>query len=170
MVLHLLAAPASARETDPCRSTTQPCVVRDDVEIAGLRGVQLQIEVPASIKRVWQLLGDCALWPRYFAHVKDCRSLDGEVYQVRIELSGLRYDVACEPSGTPGERLRFSRVGGDMRRLEGDWQLRAIAPGRTQVTYTLAADVGWYASAGAVRARLVRALADIAAGLVAWTR
>jgi ribosome-associated toxin RatA of RatAB toxin-antitoxin module len=169
LVLHLLTPPASAREPDACRGATHPCAVREDVEIGGLHGVQLEIEVPASVARVWQLLGDCARWPQYFAHVKDCRTLDGEVYQVRIELSGLRYDVACEPTGTPGERLRFSRVGGDMRRLEGEWRLRSMGAERTLVTYTIAADVGWYAPASAVRTRLLRVLADIAGGLTKWT-
>jgi len=147
-LMMLMTAAAGARaERDVCGVATHYCAAR-----------------------IWSLLGDCARWPTYFMHVRECRAIDPEHYFVRVEIGGFRHGVTCKPEGEVGRRLRFSRVGGDMAALEGEWLLEPLGPDRTLVTYTLAADPGWWAPGGAVRGRLRLVLVDVIRGLERWAR
>jgi hypothetical protein len=170
LVILLVLAPAVARaEWTPCADAPAGCVFRDRVTLGGLEGVQVELDVLASAPHVWKLVGDCPLWASWFPHVRSCRAGANGTYRVVLELDGHRYDVTCAAEGTPGELIRFHRVGGDMRALEGEWRLQAVGSDRTRVRYTLAADVGWYAPMNMVRARLQIALGDIVRGLTRWS-
>lgn len=133
----LLTAPA-AQARDP---SLRVQVLPDPDGASGLiRGV---VEVNASPEVVWQVLIDCGLAPRMVRSLKSCRILDRDPagrWDVREHISrtGLLPSVRSvfRSDYDPPRRIHFYRVGGELKRLDGEWRLVPLDGGRrTRVLY-----------------------------------
>ncbi len=105
--------------------------------------VSASIEINAPPIRVWAVLIDCAAVPRLMVNVRSCRVLSHDPagrWDVREQLTNasllpavrtvLRSDYDFPRS------VRFHRVDGDFKVLEGQWLLEPLDGGtRTRVTY-----------------------------------
>lgn len=134
----LLAAPARASEP---RDGIRVEVVADAGGSSGLiRGV---VEIDASPEAVWKVLIDCGLAPRMVRSLKSCRVVErdpGGRWDVREHISrtGLLPSVRSvfRSDYDPPRRIRFYRVGGELKLLEGEWRLVPLDGGaRTRVLY-----------------------------------
>jgi uncharacterized protein YndB with AHSA1/START domain len=135
----LLAAPVQAAwARDP---SVRVEVLADPDGASGLiRGV---VEINAPPEVVWQVLLDCALAPRMVRSLKSCRILERDPagrWDVREHVSrtGLLPSVRSvfRSDYDPPRHIRFYRVGGDLKRLDGEWRLVPLDGGRrTRVLY-----------------------------------
>lgn len=100
-------------------------------------------EIAAPPQVVWSVLIDCDLAPRMAAGLKSCRILErdpGGLWDLREQVvrPGLmpRFRSIVRSDFDAPRRLSFRRTGGDLKILEGEWRLAALAGGRsTRVVY-----------------------------------
>ncbi len=113
-------------------------------DITGERSV----EIDAPIDEVFAIAADVARAPEWqgtmdFARVLEQNAdgrpslveteADATVAKVKVRLA-FTYD---EPAG-----MRWERVGGDLRRMEGSWRFEDLGGGRTRATYAMRGDPG----------------------------
>lgn len=147
VVLLLVAATATAAQTaPPAGAAAKPDEGRPLVEVrAGPDGdgglIQGAIDVAAPPEVVFQVITDCDLAPKMVATLKSCRILmrdpEGR-WDVREQVSKMTFlpsirNVIRSEYDPPG-RVRFHRVGGDLRVYEGEWRIDPLADG-SRVTY-----------------------------------
>jgi len=105
-------------------------------------------DIEAPIDAVWPVLQDVeqwAAWQSTLGHVDTlardadervsrCEmQIDAGIQKIRLELA-ISYDA---PS-----RMSWRREGGDLKHMEGSWQLEDLGGGRTRATYALEVDPG----------------------------
>lgn len=100
------------------------------------------VEIPAPPAVVWRVLLDCETAAMMVANMTRCRVLDGAVargWDVREHVTdgGLllpKIRNVFRSEYEPHRRIRFQRVGGDLKVMRGEWRLEPTASG-TRVTY-----------------------------------
>lgn len=105
-------------------------------------------DIAAPIEAVWAVVQDVERWAEWqgtLGHVdalaRDANErvsrcevqIDAKIQKIRLELA-VSYDA---PS-----RLSWTREGGDLKDMDGSWQLEDLGDGRTRATYTLVVDPG----------------------------
>ncbi|MCB9521810.1 MAG: SRPBCC family protein [Myxococcales bacterium] len=100
------------------------------------------VEIDAPPDRVYALITDFPAYPGFVPNQSATTVLshDGDAqWRVRFELSVARkLNYVLDLQGTPGERLEWRLVEGDMMKAnEGRWILQPLPGGRTQATYEL---------------------------------
>ena len=105
--------------------------------------VRATIDIDAPPATVWRLLIDCADAPRLMVNLKSCRVVDRDPaghWDVRENISrgsflpGVRTVVRADYSAP--YLIRFHRVDGDLKVLEGEWRLTATDDGaQTHLAY-----------------------------------
>lgn len=135
-----LASPLPPR-AEPVLARGEPYVdVRRDPDGAG--GVILgaiDIEAPAEV--VFKVVTDCSLATRMVASLKSCRVLDRDSagrWDVREYVSKMTFlpplrNVFRSDYEAP-TRVRFHRIGGDLKVFEGEWRIEPLGAG-VRVTY-----------------------------------
>jgi ribosome-associated toxin RatA of RatAB toxin-antitoxin module len=105
-------------------------------------------EINAPIQQVWELVEDVAKAPEWQGGLKDVRVLerdpDGRATlceshsdgKVRTIKSNVRF-VYDGPT-----RLSWTQEKGDLKSVDGSWQLEDLGDGRTRATYVLDVDLG----------------------------
>lgn len=123
--------------------------------------VHAAIDIPAPAERVWRAMTDCSYAAKMVTNVTRCRVLkQGPGWDIREHVtSGNMFLPAIRnvfrSDYEPYRRIRFHRVDGDLKAMEGEWGLAPLNDGRwTRVTYEnrLAARIA--APAFAIRAGL----------------
>jgi carbon monoxide dehydrogenase subunit G len=106
------------------------------------------IEIEAPIERVFEAAADVEASPRWQPEIKvaECVERDGEGNQVLVHMetdakvrtlgSEMRFSYEA-PS-----RLAWVQEEGDLKAVEGSWELEDLGDGRTRVTYWLEVDLG----------------------------
>jgi uncharacterized membrane protein len=106
------------------------------------------VEIEAPIATVYAVAADVEGSPRWQPEIKvaECveRGGDGEQALVHMETdakvrrlgSEMRFSYA-EPS-----RISWSQEDGDLKSVEGSWELEDLGGGRTRATYRLEVDLG----------------------------
>ena len=106
-------------------------------------------EIDAPLDRVWELVEDVEQAPEWQGGLKGMHALERDDQRravlceaetdakVRTVKSIVRFDY----SGAPNE-LRWSQEKGDLKSVEGRWELEDLGDGRTQATYRIEADLG----------------------------
>jgi carbon monoxide dehydrogenase subunit G len=106
-------------------------------------------EIEAPLERVWELVEDVEQAPEWQGGMTGMHALerDGEDRatlceaetdaKVRTVKSIIRFDYA----GAPTE-LRWTQEKGDLKSVDGRWELEDLGDGRTRATYHIEADLG----------------------------
>ena len=106
------------------------------------------IEIEAPIEKVFEAAADVEASPRWQPEIKvaECVERDGDGNQVLVHMET---DAKVR---TLGSDIRFSYEGptrmswvqedGDLKAIEGSWELEDLGDGRTRVTYWLEVDLG----------------------------
>ena len=106
------------------------------------------IEIEAPIERVFEVAADVEGSPRWQPEIKvaECLDRDGDGRQVlvRTETDGkvrtlnstLRFSYD-EPTA-----IRWEQDEGDLKSVEGSWELEDLGDGRTRATYWMKVDLG----------------------------
>lgn len=102
------------------------------------------INIAAPMARVWQILFECANAPIILPNLTYCGVLEigpGHAWDVRehrVRWLSMMPEIRSQfrSDYVVGKSIRFTRVGGDMRALDGEWRLFPLDGGRaTQLTY-----------------------------------
>ena len=114
----------------------------------GNLGGRASIEVDAPIERCWALAEDVASAPQWQGGLEEMnvkeRDADGRVLlaesvsdaKVKTVKAMVRFSYD-EPN-----RVSWRQEKGDLKTLDGSWELEEVSPGRTKVTYWLEGDPG----------------------------
>lgn len=105
-------------------------------------------EIEAPIEEVFEVAADVEGSPRWQPEIKvaECLERDGDGNQVLVRMetdakvrrlgSKIRFDYA-----RPG-RISWVQEEGDLKSVEGSWELEDLGDGRTRATYWLEVDLG----------------------------
>ena len=106
-------------------------------------------EIDAPLDRVWKLVEDVEDAPEWQGGLKGMHALERDAddravlceaetdAKVRTVKSIVRFDY----SGAPN-RLRWTQEKGDLKSVEGRWELKDLGDGRTRARYEIEADLG----------------------------
>jgi ribosome-associated toxin RatA of RatAB toxin-antitoxin module len=106
-------------------------------------------EIDAPLDRVWELVEDVERAPEWQGGLKGMHALERDAEdravlceadtdaKVRTVKSIVRFDY----SGAPN-LLAWTQEKGDLKSVEGRWELQDLGDGRTQATYRIEADLG----------------------------
>ncbi|HUZ28489.1 MAG TPA: SRPBCC family protein [Solirubrobacteraceae bacterium] len=106
-------------------------------------------EIDAPLDRVWDLVEDVEQAPEWQGGLKGMHALERDAEdravlceaetdaKVRTVKSIVRFDY----SGAPNV-LGWTQEKGDLKSVEGRWELEDLGDGRTQATYRIEADLG----------------------------
>jgi ribosome-associated toxin RatA of RatAB toxin-antitoxin module len=106
------------------------------------------IEIEAPIEKVFEIAADVEGSPRWQPEIKvaECIERDGDGNQALVHMetdakvrtlgSDIRFSYE-EPN-----RMSWVQEDGDLKAIEGSWELEDLGDGRTRVTYWLEVDLG----------------------------
>jgi carbon monoxide dehydrogenase subunit G len=106
------------------------------------------IEIEAPIEKVFEAAADVEASPRWQSEIKvaECVERDGDGNQTLVHMetdakvrtlgSDIRFSYE-EPN-----RMSWVQEDGDLKAIEGSWELEDLGSGRTRVTYWLEVDLG----------------------------
>ena len=173
----LLPRPALAWDPSPKAvarlESGRPYVeVRGNAEDGLIMGA-IDIEAPPAA--VWKVVVDCDLAPRMVASLKSCRVIErgpAGAWDVREQVSkpGFLPSVRSvfRSDYEPERRVRYHRVDGDLRFLEGEWRLVPLRGGAaTRALYENRAGMPYRLPGALMR---MAARHDVAAALIALRR
>jgi ribosome-associated toxin RatA of RatAB toxin-antitoxin module len=105
-------------------------------------------EIPASIETCWAVVEDLPAAPSWQNGLEELtvveRGDDGRPLFADTVTDAKFRKVACRVrfDYDAPHRLTFTRVSGDVKVMEGSWELEELGPQRTRATYTMAVDPG----------------------------
>lgn len=105
-------------------------------------------EIEAPIEQVWAIIEDVLTAPDWQGGLKDMveveRDADGHVTLVETfsdaKVRTIKSIVRFSYEGPTG--LRWSQEKGELKSVEGDWELEDLGDGRTRATYSLEVELG----------------------------
>jgi ribosome-associated toxin RatA of RatAB toxin-antitoxin module len=104
--------------------------------------IQAAIDIPAPVEVIWATVTDCERAPEMSPNLKSCRVVQRDPaggWEVREQITkpglipSLRNVMRAEYDRP--RSIRFRRVDGDLRRLDGEWRLTPKPGGIVRVTY-----------------------------------
>jgi ribosome-associated toxin RatA of RatAB toxin-antitoxin module len=116
--------------------------------LVGTIGGSASAEIGAPIAEVYAIAADVEGSPRWQPEIKlaECVERDGAGNQVLVRMetdakvrrlgSTIRFEYE-EPA-----RIRWVQEEGDLKAVEGSWELEELGSGRTRATYRLEVDLG----------------------------
>lgn len=107
-----------------------------------------EIEIDAPIDAIYAIAADVEGSPRWQPEIKvaECIERDGDGNQALVHMETdakvrrLGSDIRFSYEG-PG-RISWVQEDGDLKAVEGSWELEDLGNGRTRVTYWLEVDLG----------------------------
>lgn len=111
-------------------------------------GGSASVEIEAPLERVWAAVEDVLSAPEWQGGLDGLTALehDGEDRPTLVEAENdikvrrIKSHVRFSYDGP--KRLSWKQEKGDMKSVEGSWELEELGKGRTRATYTLDADPG----------------------------
>lgn len=110
--------------------------------MADLEG-SYSLEIDAPLERVFDIAADVAAAPRWQGPMKAAEVLEqdaeGRASLVRVELdaSVTQHTMVLRFNYSPPTLVTWERESGDLKSLEGRWELEDIGGNRTRATYAL---------------------------------
>lgn len=170
----LAAAPTVAGRVDWDTLFAGEVAVEAVKQPGGLSGVRASFTVAASREHIWDVLLDYANFPKIFPDIHTLRVLTQDQqgakleYWIKAVLSKYHY-VLYRHYAEPGRRLTWTRVSGDLKRLEGSWEIRETPrPDVQMLVYELYVDIGGIMPAALVRAEAMRRTREMGERLRSW--
>ncbi|MEM8608325.1 MAG: SRPBCC family protein [Myxococcota bacterium] len=127
--------------------------------------------VPQSVDRIWDIMVDCERAPEFVPNLRRCevidRAEDGSweliEHEVKYRWFAPKTIYRFKAEYVHGQQVRFSRVSGDLRELEGVWGLFPLPTedDRVLVSYTVSIDPGVFVPDVLVRRALERDLPEL---------
>jgi carbon monoxide dehydrogenase subunit G len=98
--------------------------------------IRAAIDIAAPPEVVFKVITDCDLAPRMVASLKSCRIVERDPagrWDVREEISKMTFVPSVRnvfrSDYDPPQRVRFLRVGGDLKVFEGEWRIEPHGTG-----------------------------------------
>jgi carbon monoxide dehydrogenase subunit G len=111
-------------------------------------GGSADVEIAAPIDAVWAVVEDVVSAPEWQGGLDSVRALehDGDgrasVVESENDIKVRRVKSRVRFAYDPPTRLAWTQEKGDMKSVEGAWELEDLGDGRTRATYRLDADPG----------------------------
>lgn len=157
-----------------------PSLLRGEVVVEsvqnpeGIPGVQAMFVVTAPRERIWSVLVDYENFPHIFPSIKKMRVLKHDEQGAKVEFwtpvafIKLNY-VVYRHYVEPGRYLTWTRLAGDMERIEGGWEIRDTPrPGVHLLIYKSYVDFGGLIPAKLIRRSALRRTRDMGERVRAW--
>ncbi|UCG29810.1 MAG: hypothetical protein JSV53_09965 [candidate division WOR-3 bacterium] len=94
----------------------------------GLRGVRAMFTVAASRKLIWEVLTDYENYPEIFEGLDSIKVLEqddnGAIVEFWNHVFKEYHFVLHRLYEAPGSLLKWRKISGDMKRIEGSWEIR----------------------------------------------
>ena len=140
----------------------------------GIAGLQALLAVSASRERIWAVLIDYANFLKIFPDIHNMRVLAQDQQGAKVEywvnavLLQYHY-VLYRRYDEPGRRLTWTRISGDLKRLEGSWEIRDTPrPDVQMLVYESYVDIGGLIPMAIVRAEAIRKAREMGERLRNW--
>ncbi len=111
-------------------------------------GGTAEAEIEAPIEQVWALVEDVLIAPEWQGGLVSVTTLERDAEGRPTLVESVR-DIKVRQVKTqvrfgydPPTRLSWSQEKGDLKSVEGSWELEDLGEGRTRATYTLDGDPG----------------------------
>ena len=170
----ITGSPASAQPSVAAEAERAPSVsVTADPTGDGGR-IQAQIRIAARPEMVWAVMMDCATSLRIVAGLKDCKILkrdpagkwDIREHTIKRALLLPTVRSVFRSDYEPVSGIRFSRVEGDLKKLQGSWRLVPLNGGTaTDVIYNADVDPGVPLPGVLLRSAIKSDVADVLSAL-----
>jgi ribosome-associated toxin RatA of RatAB toxin-antitoxin module len=140
----------------------------------GISGLRASFAIAAPRERIWDVLLDYANFPQIFPDIHDLRVLthdpqgDQVEYWVHAVVSKYHY-VLYRRYDEPGRRLTWTRVAGDLKRMEGSWEICDTPRSDVQMlVYESYIDIGGMVPKALVRMEAMRKVHAMGERLRSW--
>ena len=140
----------------------------------GISGLRASFAISASRERIWTVLLDYANFPKIFHGIHTMRVLAHDQQGARVEywvnaiLSKYHY-VLYRRYDEPGRRLTWTRIAGDLKRMEGSWEIRDTPRADVQMlVYESYVDIGGIIPVALVRVEAMRRVREMGERLRSW--
>ena len=150
VVIILTAAQAHAEDLSGeqlARLKAGDALVSVEEDTGGADGhIEAAIEIPASPHRLWQVMTDCARAPKFVAGLKSCRIVEQgpsgtwDIREHRSQWMSMMPETISvfRSDYTLDTEIRFQRVSGTLKFLQGSWRLQPLGNGnRTRLHYSV---------------------------------
>lgn len=123
-------------------------VVESVTNAEGVHGLRGRFIVRASRAAIWSMLTDYVRFRDLYKNLEDVQVLsetnEGVLLKYRIRVAWMRYEyVLSRRYETPGHRISWQRVEGDLRTVTGTWRVQdTVDPGQHLLDYESYVDVG----------------------------
>ncbi len=114
----------------------------------GHLGGSASAEIEAPIEQVWALVEDVLLAPQWQGGLDGMSALEHDeqgrptLVETESDIKVRRVKAQVRFSYDGPTRLSWLQEKGDMKSVEGSWQLEDLGGGRTRATFTMDADPG----------------------------
>jgi ribosome-associated toxin RatA of RatAB toxin-antitoxin module len=140
----------------------------------GLDGLRASFAIGAPRERIWTVLLDYAHFPQIFPDIQDMRVLTHDQQGARVEywvkaLVSKYHYVLYRRYDEPGRRLTWTRLAGDLKRIEGSWEIHDTPRSDIQMlVYESYIDIGGVVPKVLVRAEAMRKARAMSERLRHW--
>jgi ribosome-associated toxin RatA of RatAB toxin-antitoxin module len=140
----------------------------------GIAGLRASFVVAAPRERIWTALTDYPNFPKMFPEIRTIHVLtqDAQGAQVAYEIKALfsKYHYVLQRHyADPGRRLTWQRVSGDLKRIEGSWEIRDTPrPAAQLIVYESYIDIGGIVPMALVRSEAMRHVQEMGERLRLW--
>jgi|SRR5262245_17605149 len=140
----------------------------------GLPGLRASFTVIAAREHIWAVLVDYANFPRLFPDIHQVRVLEQDQGGAQVEfwINAIVADyhyVLYRRYDEPGQRLTWTRITGDFKRIEGSWEIRDTPrPGVHLLVYESYVDLGGVIPVALVRLTATRKAREMGERLRHW--
>ncbi len=149
LVLTLSFSAALATDLDRGALERGEVIVEEVRSTSGIPGVRASFVVLASRETIWATLLDYDNFPKFFKGIDRLVVLEQDVDGARVEfwinavLVDLHY-ILYRHYVEPGHRLTWRRVSGDLKEIQGSWQIiDTDDPAKKLLIYASYVDIGF---------------------------
>ena len=146
-----LSPAAWANESVVLPAPEQTALRQGRVFLTGAQGQYTgRILVSAPMATVWKVLTDYDNFERFFPNVEASQLLESngnqkvfeQVNVIRAFIFDRKARVRISTTETYPQQIAFRLVDGDLKSLEGDWQLEPVSPNQVLITHHVNVDPG----------------------------
>ena len=140
----------------------------------GFSGLRALFTVAASRQRIWAVLTDYANFLKIFPDIQKMRVLTQDQHGAQVEywinavVTHYHY-VLYRRYDEPGRRLTWTQVAGDLKRIEGSWEIRDTPPSDAHMlVYESYVDIGGIIPTALARMEAMRKARQMSERLRNW--